>query len=133
MSGGPTVGAAALEEFQRTRPDAEYTSDAGRWTGSVIVCRKRLEITYPTPELLFEGLSRLAALDAEAEAIGEAFPNWRLWLSSADRWWATRRGAPAVWRGVPLTLDADDLPTLRVQLENAKIAIEAMSACGARS
>jgi hypothetical protein len=50
-------------------------------------------------------MDRLAALAAEAEAIGADFRGWRPWLSDAGEWWATRRG-----RGYrdPMTVYAGD-------------------------
>lgn len=59
--------------------------------------------------------------DAQGEAAVELsriagdFPGWCPWISSAGRWWATRRGGlpaelPGWWA---MTVDADDVEGLR--------------------
>ena len=55
---------------------------------------------------------------AELEA---QFPGWHVWPSSAGRWRATRTG-PVTGRdsfgaGPLMTVDADDMETLRAQLD----------------
>jgi hypothetical protein len=58
---------------------------------------------------------RIAQLEAE-------FPGWHIWRSSAGRWWATRTGSVLrrddLGTGRVMTLDADDEPELRAQLES---------------
>jgi hypothetical protein len=45
---------------------------------------------------------------------------WHVWISSAGRWWATRRGRDARWGRdtPPMTVDADDGDGLRAELAN---------------
>jgi hypothetical protein len=140
MAGGAApqaAGAISTEEIagagQQARREqfeaVEY--DAGQWRGSVTVCRKRMEVTRRGLELLLDKLEELAALDAEALAIEQDFPAWRVWLSSTNRWWATWQGPKAVWTRdgrVEITVDADDLPGLRARLAAAQGAIEAAQA-----
>lgn len=49
------------------------------------------------------------------------FPGWHVWPSNAGRWWATRTGAVTgrdqFGAGRVMTVDADDMETLRAQLE----------------
>lgn len=134
LPGGDVDQVARQEEFERARPDAVMTRWPGHgWTGSLVVCRKRLDITRPSLGRLLDGLADLAALDAEAAAVEAEFPGWRLWLSSGNGWWATRQGPHVGWtRGlaVPLTLGADDLAGLRGQLAAAKAAADAATAAG---
>jgi hypothetical protein len=58
---------------------------------------------------------RIAQLEAE-------FPGWHIWRSNAGRWWATRTGSVLrrddLGTGRVMTLDADDEPELRAQLES---------------
>jgi hypothetical protein len=58
---------------------------------------------------------RIALLEAE-------FPGWHIWRSNAGRWWATRTGSVLrrddLGTGRVMTLDADDEPGLRAQLES---------------
>jgi hypothetical protein len=58
---------------------------------------------------------RVALLEAE-------FPGWHIWRSNAGRWWATRTGSVPrrddLGTGRVMTLDADDEPELRGQLES---------------
>jgi hypothetical protein len=58
---------------------------------------------------------RIALLEAE-------FPGWHIWRSNAGRWWATRTGSVPrrddLGTGRVMTLDADDEPHLRGQLES---------------
>jgi len=75
----------------------------------------------------------LAALDAEALPIERQFSGCRLWLSSVTHWWRRGRtqmrcGPPG--RRVPLTLSADDLAGLRVQLVDAQAAADAQGWAG---
>ena len=48
------------------------------------------------------------------------FPGWHVWPSSAGRWWATRTGTVLdrdhLGDGRVMTIDADDMQTLRAQL-----------------
>jgi len=49
------------------------------------------------------------------------FPGWSIWLSGGGRPWATRRGKtvadwPQNCAGWAMTIDAGDLPSLRVEL-----------------
>ena len=43
-----------------------------------------------------------------------------MWISSAGRFWATRRGRDALWGRdtPPMTVDADDAAGLRAELAN---------------
>ena len=119
--------------FEQARPDAVLTRWPGQWTGSLTVCRKRLEITRPVLGQLLDELDALAALDDDARAVESEFAGWRLWLSSVNRWWATRQGPDATWTrsvGVPITVSADDLAGLRAQLADARAAAEAAEAAG---
>jgi hypothetical protein len=112
-------------ELEQGRPDAVFSHDAPYWTGSLIVCRKRIEVTRTDLRLVLDELDALADLDGAAAAVEHDFPGWRLWLSSADRWWATRQepgAADARRRGLPLTVDADDLAGLRAELGAAQEA-----------
>jgi len=58
---------------------------------------------------------RIAQLESE-------FPGWHIWRSNAGRWWATRTGSVPrrddLGTGRVMTLDADDEPDLRQQLES---------------
>ena len=59
---------------------------------------------------------REAVTELEAQ-----FPGWHIWPSSAGRWWATRTG-PVAGRdsfgaGRVMTVDPDDMETLRAQLD----------------
>lgn len=122
LSGLDTGHAARWRELEKLRPDAMVTCRPGHgWTGSLVVCRKRLHITCPSLGRLLDALDGLAALDVEAVAIEQDFPGWRLWLSSVDRWWAVRQGPDGIWRRQPgpITVTADDLAALRSQLEDA--------------
>ena len=133
MAPGGCASAARLEAFKKERVDAVFTRWTGQWTGSLVVCRKRIEITRPELGRLLDDLGALAVLDDQARAIEEEFTGWRLWLSSLDRWWATRQGPTAAWDrsvGVPITLNADDLEGLRVQLAAARDHAEAAAAAG---
>jgi hypothetical protein len=125
LPGGYVDQVARRAEFEQGRPDAVFSHDAPYWTGRLTVCRKRMEVTRTDLRLLLDGLDALAALDAAAAAVEREFPGWRLWLSSTDRWWATRWGASAAdarGRGLPLTVDADDLAGLRAELVAAQEA-----------
>ena len=61
---------------------------------------------------------------AGQDAVGHLeaqFRGWHIWPSSAGRWWATRTG-PVTGRdsfgaGRVMTVDADDMETLRAQLD----------------
>ena len=57
---------------------------------------------------------------AEVRQIERDFPGWHVWISSAGRWWATRRGSDARWGHdtPPMTVDADDANGLRAELAN---------------
>jgi len=48
------------------------------------------------------------------------FPGWRIWRSSAGRWWATRTGSvlqrEALGTGRVMTVDADDEQSMRQEL-----------------
>ena len=58
-------------------------------------------------------------LAAEARQIERDFAGaWHVWISSAGRWWATRRGRDARWghNTPPMTVDADDAAGLRAEL-----------------
>ena len=61
-------------------------------------------------------------LAAEARQIERDFAGaWHVWISSAGRWWATRRGRDARWDREdqrPMTVDADDATGLRAELAN---------------
>jgi hypothetical protein len=50
------------------------------------------------------------------------FPGWHVWRSSAGRWWATRTGTVLrredLGAGRVMTVDADDLESLRSELAN---------------
>lgn len=55
----------------------------------------------------------------EARAIERDFAGaWHVWISSAGRFWATRRGRDARWGHdtPPMTVDADDADGLRAEL-----------------
>ncbi len=55
-----------------------------------------------------------------AELAGE-FPGWTIWRSDAGRWWATRRHAlnrDEYAVGCAMTIDADDIGTLRNRLRD---------------
>ena len=57
----------------------------------------------------------------EARQIERDFAGaWHVWISSAGRWWATRRGRDARWghNTPPMTVDADDAAGLRAELAN---------------
>jgi hypothetical protein len=121
------------EQFERDRPDAVIAYEAGQWRGSLTVCRKRIDVTHSEFWPLLDELGELAALDTEALAIERDFPSWRLWLSSANRWWATWQGPDAVWTRdgkVPITIDADDLAGLRDRLAAAQAVIDAAEDAG---
>jgi hypothetical protein len=132
LPGEAVVQAARREDFEKLRPDAAINRWPGHgWTGSLIVCRKRMDVTRHSLELLLDGLVGLVAIDAEAIAIEAEFSGWRLWLSSVNRWWATRQGPDVAWtRGVsiPITVSGDDLAGLRAQLVAAKGAADAAAA-----
>lgn len=118
---------ARREQFEKARPDAVITFASPNWTGSILVCRKRLTVTALGLSELLHRLDDLAALDAEADKVARDFPEWRLWLSSLDRWWATWQGPDAAWtrtRAVPLTVTGDDLGGLRAQLADAQAAAD---------
>ncbi len=58
---------------------------------------------------------------AEARQIERDFAGaWHVWISSAGRFWATRRGRDARWsrNTSPMTVDADDAGGLRAELAN---------------
>ena len=58
-------------------------------------------------------------LAAEARQIERDFAGaWHVWISSAGRWWATRRGRDARWgdNTPPMTVDADNAAGLRAEL-----------------
>jgi hypothetical protein len=132
LPGGAVDQVARREQFERDHPDALIVC-RGHWAGRLVVCRKRLEITRPALGPLLDGLDGLAALDAEAIALEAEFPGWRLWLSSVNRWWATRQGPDAAWNrsvGIPITIDADDLAGLRVELAAAQATADAADAAG---
>jgi hypothetical protein len=64
---------------------------------------------------------RLAAID---EALNEAqarYPHWGVWVSNADRYWATRRGnirlTNRVHPGWAMTVDADSLAELETRIK----------------
>jgi hypothetical protein len=119
---------AALEA---SRPDAVITWRVPYWTGSLTVCRKRFAVSRTGLAPLLDELGELAALDAESAAVETAFPGWRVWLSSVDRWWAVRQGPDGVWsqgRRDPITVSADDLAGLRGQLADAQDAADAARA-----
>jgi hypothetical protein len=58
--------------------------------------------------------------DEAARALEGDFPGWRVWRSSAGRWWATRTGAGAPGKcrdgDLPMTVDADSEGQLRAVL-----------------
>jgi hypothetical protein len=60
------------------------------------------------------------AEDALAEARAR-HPSWGIWLSSADRYWATRRGnlrlTKNVHSGWAMTVDADSLVELETRIK----------------
>jgi hypothetical protein len=63
----------------------------------------------------------MAGGDETAADLEAKFPGWHVWPSSAGRWWATRTG-PVTGRdsfgvGQVMTVDADDMETLRAQLD----------------
>jgi hypothetical protein len=63
----------------------------------------------------------MAGGDETAADLEAQFPGWHVWPSSAGRWWATRTG-PVTGRdsfgaGRVMTVDADDMETLRAQLD----------------
>jgi len=60
----------------------------------------------------------------EARQIERDFAGgWHVWISSAGRWWATRRGRDARWgqNTPPMTVDADDATGLRAELANCTV------------
>jgi hypothetical protein len=66
------------------------------------------------------GGQRKQESDDVMAGIGQDFPGWHPWRSSAERWWAVRRaagppppGAPAEWAR---TVDADTPEGLRAVL-----------------
>ncbi len=83
---------ARRRAFEAAHPRAEIRHAGRDWHGSLPVAGRRLEAgpSNDLRELLGE-MERLAALAADAEAIGAEFPGWRPWLSDAGDWWATRR------------------------------------------
>ena len=67
------------------------------------------------------GGAAMAGGDQTATELEAQFPGWHVWPSSAGRWWATRTG-PVTGRvsfGADrvMTVDADDMETLRAQLD----------------
>jgi hypothetical protein len=59
--------------------------------------------------------------DERAALLEAEFPGWHIWRSNAGRWWATRTGSVLrrddLGTGRVMTMDGDDEPDLRVQLQ----------------
>ena len=62
----------------------------------------------------------MAGWDDQVAELEADFPGWHVWRSNAGRWWATRTGAVLrredLGTGRVMTVDADDVGALRVQL-----------------
>lgn len=63
----------------------------------------------------------MAGGDQAAAELEAQFPGWHVWPSSAGRWLATRTGLvtarDSFGAGRVMTVDADDMETLRAQLD----------------
>jgi hypothetical protein len=62
----------------------------------------------------------MAGWDEQVAQLEAEFPGWRIWRSSAGRWWATRTGSvlkqEALGTGRVMTVDADDEQSMRKEL-----------------
>jgi hypothetical protein len=62
----------------------------------------------------------MAGWDEQVAQLEAEFPGWRIWRSSAGRWWATRTGSvlrhDALGTGRVMTVDADDEQDMREEL-----------------
>jgi len=62
----------------------------------------------------------MAGRDEQVAQLEAEFPGWRIWRSSAGRWWATRTGSvlrrEALGTGRVMTVDADDQHSMRAEL-----------------
>jgi hypothetical protein len=92
------------EAFEACRQDAEISVSAPDWHGSLRVGGRRREVDTLDLKALLDRMERLADLDAALCSVAGDFPAWSVWLSDADRWWATRDGS---------TVDGDDETEIR--------------------
>jgi hypothetical protein len=92
------------EALEACRKDVEIRPDVPDWHGSLLVGSRRREVGTLDLRVLLDRLEALARLDAALYLVAEDFPDWSVWLSDADRWWATRGGS---------TVDGDDETEIR--------------------
>ena len=63
----------------------------------------------------------MAAIDDALTEVRARHPRWGVWISSAGRYWATRRGnvqlTENVHPGWAMTVDASSLPELETRIE----------------
>ena len=66
----------------------------------------------------------MAAIDDALTDARARHPHWGIWISSADRYWATRRGDSRLTKPVhsrwAMTVDADSLAELETRIKKQK-------------